>query len=69
MQQMSLPVTPAGDIRLRGAAGMLKDRIRIHGDAYNLEKWFEGKARGGSLRACRSTAFRQKCSCRNIGLG
>lgn len=32
MQQMSLPVTPAGDIKLRGAPGMLKDRIRFQND-------------------------------------
>ena len=38
MEQMGLPVTPAGDVRLRGAASMLKDRIRIQSDAYNLEK-------------------------------
>lgn len=64
-QQMSLPVTPAGDIKLRGAAGMLKDRIRIQSDAYNLEKWLEEKASGGSLRTCGSTTVGQKHSCRN----
>lgn len=65
IQHMHLPVTPTGDIKLSGAAGMLKDRIRIHSDAYNLEQWFEGKASGGSLWACGSTTFGQKCSCRN----
>lgn len=33
MQQMDLPVTPAGDINLRGAPGMLKDKIEFQSDA------------------------------------
>lgn len=64
MQQMSLTVTPAGDVELRGATGMLKDKIWIYSDACNLEKWLEGKASGGSLWACGSITFGQKCSCR-----
>lgn len=66
MQQMNLAVTPAGDIKLRGAPGILKDRIRFQSDLWNLEKWFEGKASDGSLWACGSTTFGEKCSCRNI---
>jgi len=38
MQQRSLPVTPAADIKLIGAAGTLN---WIQSDTYNLEKCFE----------------------------
>lgn len=65
MQQMNLPVTPAGNIKLRGAPGMLKDRTGFQSDAWNLEKWFEGKVSDGSLWTCGSTTFWKKCSCRN----
>lgn len=66
MQQMDLPVTPAGDIKLRGAPGILKDKIGFQSDAQNLEKWFEGKASDGSLWACGSATFGKECSCRII---
>lgn len=57
-----MTLSPAGvtGIKPRDAAGMLKDRIRIQGDDYSLEKRFEEKASGGSLRACRSTTIGQK---------
>lgn len=49
---MNLPVTPAGDIKLRGAPGMLKGKTGFQSDAQKLEKWFEGKTSDGSLWAC-----------------
>lgn len=56
MQQMSLPVVLAGDMKLRGVADMSKDKLGAQ-ILYNLEKWFEEKVSGSSLQACANTTL------------
>lgn len=56
MQQMSLPIVLAGDMKLRGVADMSKDKLGAQ-ILYNLEKWFEEKVSGSSLQACANTTL------------
>lgn len=56
MQQMSLPIVLAGDMKLRGVADMLKDKLGAQ-ILYNLEKWFEEKVSGSSLQARANTTL------------